>query len=198
MGDWSKNFNVKDKNIVGENLRFQRKRKAWTQEQLSEESGVAVRTIQRIENAKVEPQLQTLSLLADALDLDVQELSHASFFSEKKQKAAPEKKWILILHLSPITGFIIPFANLIIPLILWVFKKEDHPLYDEHGRAVVNFHLSVTLAFMVGIALMLIVFELGISLLIITSVYALVLIFWNMQKILKNESYSYPLSLNLL
>ncbi|MCI1831973.1 MAG: helix-turn-helix domain-containing protein [Bifidobacterium sp.] len=50
-----------------------RKRRGWTQERLASESGVTTRTIQRIE-AGSGANLQTLSLLAGALEVDVQDL----------------------------------------------------------------------------------------------------------------------------
>lgn len=50
-----------------------RRARGWTQERLAEASTVAVRTIQRLE-AGSEASLETLSLLADALDVTVSEL----------------------------------------------------------------------------------------------------------------------------
>lgn len=186
------------KATVAKNLRYQRMRKGLTQEQLSESSGVAIRTIQRIENAKVEPHLQTLTLLAKALELEVHELSLIAPAAGIDQSVAAEIKWLLLLHLFPIVGFILPFANLIVPLILWAYKRDEHPLYDEHGRAVVNFHLTVTLAFMTGVALLLVLFQVGILLIILTSAYTLALILWNVRRVLKNAGYKYPFSVNLL
>lgn len=50
-----------------------RKNTGWTQERLSEQSGVPVRTIQRLE-AGNETSLETLSRVADALKVDVRDL----------------------------------------------------------------------------------------------------------------------------
>jgi serine-type D-Ala-D-Ala carboxypeptidase/endopeptidase len=187
-----------EKATVARNLRHQRRRKGLTQEQLSESSGVAIRTIQRIENAKVEPHLQTLVLLADTLDLEVHELSAMTSTEDASQGCVADRKWLLLLHLSPIVGFIIPFANLIVPLILWAYKQDDHPLYNEHGRAVVNFHLTVTLVFMAGVALLLVLFQVGLLLIMLTSAYALALILLNARRVMKDENYSYPLSLAIM
>lgn len=190
--------NTNEKAAVASNLRNQRKRKGLTQEQLSESSGVTIRTIQRIENAKVEPHLQTLALLAGSLELEVHELTSMVSTEVADQSGAADCKWLLLLHLSPIAGFIFPFANLIVPLILWAYMRDDHPLYDAHGRAVVNFHLTVTLAFIVGVALLLVFFQVGILLLILTSAYTLVLILVNAQSVVKDKSYKYPLSVKFM
>ncbi|MGJ4846637.1 helix-turn-helix domain-containing protein [Leifsonia sp. Le1] len=54
-------------------IRELRKTKGWTQERLAENSGVAVRTIQRLESGE-DASLETLALLADALNVDVSDL----------------------------------------------------------------------------------------------------------------------------
>ena len=186
------------KTTIAQNLLRHRKQKGLTQEQLSESSGVTVRTIQRIENAKVEPHLQTLSLLAQSLEIEVQELSYL----EPTDTAAPAdtavRKWLLLFHLLPLMGVLIPFANLILPLILWSYKRDEHPLFEEHGRAVINFHVTVTLAFILGLVLLVLLFRVGLVVLILTAAYALILIFWNAQKIIRNERYNYPFSIRFL
>jgi transcriptional regulator with XRE-family HTH domain len=50
-----------------------RQRRGWTQEKLATESGVGVRTIQRLESGS-DASLETLSLVADALNVAVGEL----------------------------------------------------------------------------------------------------------------------------
>jgi len=56
---------------LGEKIKNARKTKQLTQEELSELSKVNLRTIQRIENDKNTPRGQTLNLICDALELDV-------------------------------------------------------------------------------------------------------------------------------
>jgi uncharacterized Tic20 family protein len=54
--------------------------------------------------------------------------------------------WATILHLSGlaiITG--IPFLNIVIPSILWLLKKEQHPFLAKQGRDVINFQITFTL-----------------------------------------------------
>ncbi|MBC5992757.1 helix-turn-helix domain-containing protein [Pontibacter cellulosilyticus] len=105
------------KATIAQNLLRHRKRKGLTQEQLSENYGVTVRTIQRIENAKVEPHFQTLSLLAQSLEVEVKELS-CSEPADAPQSNTAVRKWLLLFHLLPLMGVLIPFANLMLPLIL--------------------------------------------------------------------------------
>lgn len=48
-------------------------------------------------------------------------------------------------HLSALVGYLIPLANLIIPLVIWLVKRGDSPDIDAVGREVVNFNLSMLL-----------------------------------------------------
>jgi transcriptional regulator with XRE-family HTH domain len=59
---------------IGEKLRKTRKRKLLTQEQLAERSGVGIATIVRIERNQVEPRGSTIRKLAEALEVEPEEL----------------------------------------------------------------------------------------------------------------------------
>ena len=50
-------------------------------------------------------------------------------------------------------GLIIPFANVLIPLFLWISKADDNKIYDAHGRAVVNFHCTINLLIIISLLL---------------------------------------------
>ncbi len=56
---------------AGERLRWARDRRAWTQGDLAQESGVPIVTISRIENRRIDrPRQSTVRRLADALSVD--------------------------------------------------------------------------------------------------------------------------------
>jgi uncharacterized Tic20 family protein len=53
--------------------------------------------------------------------------------------------WASIMHISGlafITG--IPFLNIILPTVLWLLKKEQHPFLAKQGREVINFQITLT------------------------------------------------------
>ena len=58
----------------------------------------------------------------------------------------------MLCHLSAVAGFVIPFGNLLGPLVLWQLKKNEIPSVDLHGKAALNFQITVTLAAIVGLA----------------------------------------------
>lgn len=54
--------------------------------------------------------------------------------------------WAAIIHLSGLTIVLgIPFLNIIVPAILWLLKKEQHPFLAKQGREVVNFQITFSL-----------------------------------------------------
>jgi transcriptional regulator with XRE-family HTH domain len=59
---------------IGDRLRDLRKRRLLTQEQLAERSGVGIATIVRVERNQVEPRGSTIRKLAEALDVEPEEL----------------------------------------------------------------------------------------------------------------------------
>jgi uncharacterized glyoxalase superfamily protein PhnB/DNA-binding XRE family transcriptional regulator len=59
---------------IGKKVRRLRERKAWTQEHLAQAADISLRTVQRAEDGVMSA--ETLSALAGALDLPVEELSY--------------------------------------------------------------------------------------------------------------------------
>jgi transcriptional regulator with XRE-family HTH domain len=59
---------------IGDRLRDLRKRALLTQKELADKSGVGVTTIIRIERNQVEPHGSTIRKLAEALEVEAQEL----------------------------------------------------------------------------------------------------------------------------
>ena len=58
---------------IGEHIKSIRISKGLTQSELSEKSGVALRTIQRIENSEVNPSIYSLKAIGTALDVNLNE-----------------------------------------------------------------------------------------------------------------------------
>ncbi len=132
-----------------ENLLYQRKLKGYTQDELAERTTVGLRTIQRIEKGEVQPHLQTIKLLAVGLEIEVEDL----IVLDDPKEEPISRKWMLLLHASPFFGFIIPLANILFPMFVWMNKADDSKVYDSHGRAVINFHSTISLFFVLSLLL---------------------------------------------
>ncbi|MGD8402775.1 MAG: helix-turn-helix domain-containing protein [Anaerolineales bacterium] len=105
-----------------------RQTKGFTQEQLAEKCEVSARTIQRIEGGEVDPRAYTLQCLSTALDFDFME-----------ENTRNENLWLVALHLSSI----IPL--LVIPLLIWSWKKNQSYKIDKQGNVVLNFQITMIL-----------------------------------------------------
>lgn len=116
-----------------------RQQKGLTQERLAELCEVSPRTIQRIESGEVDPRAYTLHCLGEALEFDF-----------GLENAANENLWLAVLHLSSI------FCILIIPLLLWSWKKNQSYKIDQHGRLVFNFQITMTLSLFAAMFFMLV------------------------------------------
>ncbi|WP_316833016.1 helix-turn-helix transcriptional regulator [Pedobacter aquatilis] len=117
-------------------LTLLRERLHMTQEELSEKSGISVRTIQRIESGQ-SPRGFTLKALAQALG--VQEACLLTSDASSLEDEA--LKWAKIINLSALPMLILPPLNVLVPLLLMVLKKQ-------RGRLVYQL-ISIQLASLV-------------------------------------------------
>ena len=62
------------------------------------------------------------------------------------------RTWNMLCHLSALIGLfpVVPFGNILGPLIIWQIKKNEIPSVEEHGKESFNFQLSITLYLLVG------------------------------------------------
>ena len=122
-----------------------RQQKSLTQEQLAELCEVSARTIQRIESGEVDPRAYTLQCLSKALEYDF-----------GIEGVANENLWLAILHLSSI------FVIVIIPLLLWSWKKNQSSKIDQQGHLVLNFQVTMTLI-LISAAFLLMIFPIALA-----------------------------------
>jgi len=179
-----------------------RKEKGFTQEQLAEDCEVTPRTIQRIESGDVEPRAFTRNSLSNVLEFDL-----------GKNDLENERFWIAALHLSSM------FCIVLVPLLIWSWLKTRSYQVDKHGRQVMNFQITITLALftgalclIVGLPAALIFMEQGggnvtlMSTLALISVLPMILIGFfityqgavNTLRVLSDKPTRYPLSLKFV
>ena len=179
---------------VGKNLSYQRKLKGYSQEELSARTEVTVRTIQRIEKGDVNPHLQTVKMLAAALEIDVNELLQL----ENPKEEAIQKKWLLLMHGTPLLGFVIPFCNVLFPLFLWIHKREDNALYDRHGVKIINFHITVLLLYILSFVALLTIEKWGFIIFIAVIPICILIVFANIIYAVQHHKCFYPLAVPFL
>ena len=179
---------------ISENLIYQRKLKGYSQEDLAEKTSVGVRTIQRIEKGEVQPHLQTVKLLAVGLEVNIDDL----MVVENPKEETIQRKWMLLLHGTPFFGFIIPFANVLFPLLIWIYKAEDNKIYDQHGRAVINFHSTISLLFVLSLLAFFPFPGMNFFGTAAVVLYGIIVTIVNIFKALGSGTCKYPLSITFL
>jgi uncharacterized Tic20 family protein len=99
-------------------------------------------------------------------------------------------------HLGSLSGFIgFPFGNIIVPAIIWLLRRNDHPFIDEHGRESMNFQVSLLIySFIAGILCLLVI---GFLLLAILYIFGLVCVIKAAMRANDGLPYRYPYTLRL-
>jgi len=111
-----------------------RQEKGMTQEHLAELCEISTRTVQRIESGEVDPRLFTLNTLGEVLEYD--------FTAGDLEN---ETLWLAALHLSSTLSIVL------IPLLIWSWKKKQSYKVDRHGRDVLNFQITITILLFVSV-----------------------------------------------
>ena len=105
------------KQNIGERIRNLRTESRLTQKELSEKSGIDVRTLQRIESSDVAPRLSTLRLLANTLNCDITELN-------RNEDSGVKTNLKFISIITSIFGLVY--------LILFYFYSGLSPVYTDN------------------------------------------------------------------
>jgi uncharacterized Tic20 family protein len=72
-----------------------------------------------------------------------------------------ERAWALLCHVLAFVGLAVPFGNIVAPLLVWMFKRDQMPFVREHGRESLNFQISYSVYASVIAAVSLCLFLLG-------------------------------------
>ena len=110
--------------------------------------------------------------------------------------SAEEKQWGMFAHLSALIGFIIPFGNVIGPLVIWQIKKAEMPFVDDQGKEALNFQITALIAVVICFVLMFVL--IGMLLLPIVGLGILILTIIAGIKANNGEAYRYPFTLRLI
>jgi uncharacterized Tic20 family protein len=103
----------------------------------------------------------------------------------------------MLCHLLGLALFTsIPFANVLAPLIFWLWKREKDASVDAHGKEAINFQISMSIYGLVA-ALSMLVF-IGFILFPIVLVVQVVLTIIASVQASKGNWYRYPLTIRFL
>jgi uncharacterized Tic20 family protein len=106
------------------------------------------------------------------------------------------RTWGMLAHLSALAGYIIPFGNLLGPLVVWLVKREEMPFVNDQGKESLNFQITMTIALLICAALICVF--IGFILLPIVGIIDLVFIIIAAIKANSGVVYRYPFTLRLV
>ncbi len=101
-----------------------------------------------------------------------------------------DRSLIVVMHITQLLTYITGFGGLIVPLVLWLTQKDKVIDMDEHGKAAINFQLTlivITILCIPGIFL----FGLGILGLIYVGIIGFILPIVNAIKASSGEEPTY-------
>ena len=122
--------------------------------------------------------------------------------SEKQQQQKEnipnkdERTWAMLCHFSVFAGLILPFGNLIVPLVIWLIKKEEMPFVEDQGKEVLNFQISITIYLIISGILCIIL--IGIPIVIGLMIFGFIITVIAAISANDGTSYRYPFNLRLI
>jgi uncharacterized Tic20 family protein len=109
---------------------------------------------------------------------------------------AEARNWAMGAHIAALAGLIVPFGNLIGPLVVWLVKRDESALVDREGKESLNFQISMTIYMFVSALLILVL--IGLPLLFVVAIVDLVLTIVAASKASNGVPYRYPMTIRFL
>ncbi len=108
-----------------------------------------------------------------------------------------DNQLLVLTHLSQLLDFVTGIGGFLVPLILWLVKKDEIVNMDRDGRAIINFRISMFLYILLCIPLILFL-GLGIFGLIAIGFFYLIFPIVNAVRASNEQEPNYPLSIKFL
>jgi transcriptional regulator with XRE-family HTH domain len=121
-------------NLIAGRIKDLRIRNGFSQEEMAEKTGLSLRTIQRIENGESEPRGDSFKRIALTFGVSPDEISD--------WQIVEDKNILRMLNLSQLGFIAFPLIGIIIPLAIWILKKEKVKGVNQLGISILNFQIS--------------------------------------------------------
>ena len=106
------------------------------------------------------------------------------------QPTQDEKTLAMLAH---VLGF---FGSFIVPLIIYLVKKDESPYVREHSKEALNFHITMAIYYTISIILILVL--IGILGVIFCGFFSLVVSIVAAIKALDGKPYRYPMCIRFI
>ncbi len=102
----------------------------------------------------------------------------------------------MLCHLGALTGFVLPFGNLVAPFVMWIAGRDLDPVVERAGREALNFQLSILFYLLLAFALTLAL--IGVFILPLLIVMQFVLTIAAARSAAAGKEYRYPLTFRMV
>lgn len=125
-------------------------------------------------------------------------------FTEQKQKLLNQPatsfeqimensyNYSMLMHLAQFCAFMLPFLGWVVPLVMWMLKKDDDYI-DQQGKVIFNWVLSVLVYFFIALTLTMIL--IGIPMLFALVICSIVFTIIGALKAKEGIVKNYPLAI---
>jgi len=107
-----------------------------------------------------------------------------------------EGQWAMFSHLGTFSAFLIPFGNIIVPLVIWQVKKGESAFTVEHSKESLNFQISLMIYYIAATLLILII--IGFILLIGLFIFNIITVIIAGIKANEGQHYQYPMTIRFI
>lgn len=107
-----------------------------------------------------------------------------------------EQTWGILAHAAAFTGLVIPFGNILGPLLVWLIKRDESRFVDENGKEAVNFQITWTV--LMFFAFLAVFVAVGLVLVPLIALAWLILVVVGTARASDREVYDYPLTVDIV
>ena len=98
-----------------------------------------------------------------------------------------QRTYALFMHLGSL------FVGFLVPLVMWLIKKDESPFIDDHGRSLMNWNISLIIYSVVSIIMFLVI--IGIFMLLGLILLHLIFSILGAVAANKGDAFKYPMSI---
>ena len=102
-----------------------------------------------------------------------------------------ERQLAMLCHLSAMLLYVTAIGGFIVPLVIWLLKRDEMPFVNDQGRETLNFQITVMIALVAAGILMLVL--IGFVLVPLVLLFHFVLTIVAAIKTSEGITYRYPL-----
>jgi hypothetical protein len=107
-----------------------------------------------------------------------------------------ERTWGMVAHLAALAFFVLPFGNILGPLVVWLAKRDHSTFIALHAKEALNFNITCLLGALV--CCLLLQFSIGILLGAVLFVFWLVMTIIAALKANEGAAYRYPFTVRMV